>query len=248
MRLSFLFTGIVCISTLFGCKKQTDTLPLSSAASYLPLQTGKRFIYRLDSTVYLSFGSASRVISYLAKDSIVSTFADNTGRTSYTVYRYTTDTLQQSPWQYKSAYYITPTAHSAEVVDDNNFRFIKLAEPITEGYTWKGNSYLDTRSDASAVQYLYNWEYVYQNVGMPYQLLDATFENTITVLQQDNTFPEGDFDPQFYQQRNYSVEVYAKDIGLIYKDFLHWTWQTDPPPAHYEDGSYGIRLSLIDHN
>ncbi len=133
-------------------------------------------------------------------------------------------------------------------MDDNNNRFIKLTEPVTEGQTWKGNSYIDARSDASTVPYLYNWDYTYQNVNMPYTVVTGTLDSTVTVLQQDNTFPAGDFDPNYYQQRNYSVEVYAKGVGLIYKDFLHWTWQTDPPPAHYEDGSYGIRLSLIDHN
>jgi hypothetical protein len=236
------------MGVLFNCKKQSETLPLSPVSSYYPLQTGKRFIYRLDSTIYLSFGSTSEVVSYLAKDSIVNTFLDNDGRTSYTMYRYTTDTLLTNLWQYKSAYYITPTNNSIEVVDDNNYRFIKLTEPLTEGYSWKGNTYLDTRSDASSIQYMYNWDYTYQNVDMPYTVLTGKFDSTVTILQQDNTFPEGEFDPNYYQQRNYSVEVYAKGVGLIYKDFLHWTWQTDPPPAHYEDGSYGIRLNLIDHN
>ena len=239
--------SLILIAILFGCSKQSETLPLSPLTDYYPLQTGKRFIYRLDSTLYLSFGSAVVVKSYLAKDSIINTFQDNNGRTSYTVYRYTTDTLLQNTWQYKLAYYITPNGKSVEVVDDNNYRFIKLKEPVTEGYSWKGNAYLDAVSDLS-ISYLYNWDYTYQNVKMPYRVPAATFDSTVTVLQQDNTFPEGDFNPAYYQQRNYSVEVYAKGVGLIYKDFLHWTWQTDPPPAHYDDGSYGITLSLIDYN
>ena len=248
MRLLRVLTGITLISLLFGCKKESETLSLSSLQDYYPLQTGKFFIYRLDSTLYISFGSAATVASYLAKDSIVNTFTDNNGRISYTVYRYTTDTLHSAPWQYKSAYYITPLTTSIEVVDDNNYRFIKLTEPVMEGGTWKGNSYLETGDDESVIAYMNNWDYTYQNINQPYSVIAGTIDSTITVLQQDNTFPEGDFNPAYYQQRNYSIEVYAKGIGLIYKDFLHWTWQTDPPPAHFDDGSYGIRLNLIDHN
>ncbi len=248
MRLLRSFALIVMIVLLFGCKKESETLSLSPLSDYYPLQTGKSFMYRLDSTLYLSFGSNVKVVSYVAKDSIINTFMDNNNRTSYTVYRYTTDTLLQNPWQYKSAYYITPTSKSIEVLDDNNHRFIKLTMPLLEANAWKGNSYLDTRSSDAAITYLYNWNYTYQDVNLPYTTQAGTFDTTVTVLQQDNTFPEGDFDPNNYQQRNYSVEVYAKGVGLIYKDFLHWTWQTDPPPAHYEDGSYGIRLSLIAHN
>jgi len=84
-----------------------------------------------------------------------------------------------------------------------------------------------------------------RNTGGPYTVEAGTFSNTVTVLQQDETSPPGDFDPSAYKQRNYSIEVYAEGVGLIYKDFLHWTWQTTPPPARFENDSYGIRLSLL---
>ena len=248
MQLLKALAGVVLMSVLFSCKKQSETLPLSSLQSYYPLQPGKYSIYRLDSTLYLSFGSVAKVKSYLAKDSIVGTFADNDGRLSYTVYRYTTDTLQLAPWQYKSTYYVTPAAKSIDLVDDHNYRFISLTAPLAEGHTWKGNAYLDTKSISSDIQYLNDWDYTYQNVDAPYAVLAGTLDSTVTVMQQDfASHPEG-FDPSIFQQRDYSVEVYAKGVGLVYKDFLHWVWQTDPPPAHYEDGSYGIRLNLISHN
>jgi hypothetical protein len=108
-----------------------------------------------------------------------------------------------------------------------------------------GNSYIDTRSANTPFQYLDGWNYMYDSVNTPYTTLDGIFDSSVIVHQQDETSPEGDFDPQFYQQRNYSVEVYAHNTGLIYKNFLHWTWQPTPPPAGYDDGSYGIILNLI---
>ncbi len=248
MQLLKAFVVVMLAGVLFSCKKQSETLPLSSLQSYYPLQPGKHFLYHLDSTLYVSFGSVAKVKSYLAKDSVAGTFTDNDGRLSYTVYRYVTDTLQQSPWQYKSTYYVTPTTTSIETVDDHNYRFLSLTEPVVEGHSWKGNAYLDTRSISSDIQYLNNWDYTYQSIDAPYTVLAGTLDSTVTVLQQDFESHPGGFDPTIFQQRDYSVEVYAKGVGLVYKDFLHWVWQTDPPPAHYEDGSYGIRLNLIEHN
>jgi hypothetical protein len=201
----------------------------------------------MDSTITAAFGASLLVVSYIAKDSVESAFFDNQGRTSYRIDRFTTDTLQTQGWQYKSSYFVTPTANDIEVVDDNNYRFIKLVSPITDGRTWKGNSYIDTKSAGSPVNYLDDWDYMYQNVNEPFAVLKGTLDSTVTVIQRDETIPEGPFNPEFYQQRNYSVEVYAKGIGLVYKEFLHTTWQTTPAPSSYEDGSYGIKLNLIDN-
>lgn len=241
---------VLSLATAFlftACKKETEVLALSSVNDYAGLQVGKTLIYRLDSTVIPAFGTSLNMVSYLAKDSIESTFNDNSGRTSYRVYRFTTDTLQQQGWQYKSTYYITPTQQSLEVMDDNNNRFIKLKAPVRENFTWKGNSFIDTKSINSSVHYLDDWDYTYQNVNTPFTTLAGTIDSTITVLQRDEDIPEGQFDPDFYKQRNYSIEVYAKGIGLIYKEFLHYTWQTTPPPSKFEDDSYGIKLNLISY-
>lgn len=231
----------------FSCKKQTETLDVPSLNAYYPAEVGRTLTYRLDSTITPAFGASLETVSYLAKDSIESSFTDGEGRISFQVYRFTTDTLQKQGWQYKSTYFITLNKNTIEVTDDNNLRFIKLAEPLAENTTWKGNAYIDTRTANSPVTYLDNWNYMYQNINAPFTTLKGTIDSTITVLQDDETIPEGEFDPNYYKQRNYSVEVYAKGIGLIYKEFLHWTWQTTPPPSRYEDGSYGIKLSLINY-
>lgn len=249
MQRIILFSLLIFICTVcfFSCKKTETNLYVSDNA-YYPLQTGSSFIYRLDSTVLAPFGTALVVDSYLLKDSIESTFNDDAGRLSYRVYRFITDTLQLTGWQYLSTYYITPTATDIEVMDDNNYRFIKLISPVVQGNSWLGNSFIDTKSINSPVQFMDGWNYTYQNVNMPYTVPGGTIDSTVTVLQNEESIPDTTFqqsDP-FYEQIT-AVEVYAKGIGLIYKNFLHWTWQTEPQPA-YQDGSYGIQLSLISYN
>ncbi len=47
-----------------------------------------------------------------------------------------------------------------------------------------------------------------------------------------------------YAEKTYSIEKYAKDVGLIYKDFIHWEYQgTDNT---YK--GFGEKLSIIDYN
>ncbi len=240
----------IYIVTLFsivgfiGCKKQTAVLNLPKLTAYYPLQVGRVLTYRLDSTVIDASNTQLIVKSYLLKDSFAGTFNDNVGRLSYLVYRYITDTLNTQPWQPLSTYYITPTEHSVEVVDDNNLRFIKLVDPIQNDITWSGNSYIDTKSANSLYQYMDGWPYTYQNVNMPFTVIKGVLDSTVTVLQVDETSPPGPFDPTQYQQRNYSLEVYANGIGLAYKDFLCWTWDLNPYVG-YVAYSYGFKLNLI---
>lgn len=236
---AFLFLTI----SLFGCDSQKEILEVPPVADYYPLQVGTSKLYRLDSTVLAPFGTALVVRSYQAKDSMESTFSDNQGRLSYRIFRFIRDLNGTQPWRFAATYVATPTQNSVEYVD-NNLRFIKLVAPIRNNYTFKGNAFI-LEDQGSPLGYLYDWDYEYQNVGLPFQIGNRTFENTITVFQKDETSPEGPFNPANYQQRNLGLEVYAKGVGLIYKEFLHWTWQTTPAPAKYEDGSFGVKLTLL---
>jgi len=247
MKISFAFVGILFVF-LLGCKKESEKLNTASMNDYFPLEVGKTFLYRLDSTVPVSFGAALAVKSYLAKDTIESTFTDNSGRLSYRIFRFTRDTADLQPWTFAATFVATPTDQWIEYVD-NNLRFLKLHAPVMEGYSWLAHSFIDTRSLNSTLGYLDNWEYEYRNTDSGYTVLNTAYDSTITVFQHDETNPEGPFNPNLdVQIRTYGAEVYAKGIGLIYKEFLYWNWQRNPPPAKYEDNSYGVKLRLISHN
>lgn len=239
---------LIVVFGLISCSKETEVLNVGTLNEFYPLQVGKVFIYRLDSTVLASFGSALVIKSYQAKDSVESTFTDNQGRLSYRIFRLLRDTAGVKPWQVAATYFATPTQKQVEFVD-NNLRFLKLLAPLSEGYTWKGHSYIDTKSLNTKVGYLDEWQYEYRNVGQPFKIFNTTYDNTVTVFQQDETTPPGPFNPNLdVQIRTLGNEVYAKGVGLVYKEFLYWNWQRNPPPAKYQDGSYGIKLRLISHN
>ncbi|WP_207492887.1 hypothetical protein [Aridibaculum aurantiacum] len=230
-----------------SCKKETEELDAAQLEEYFPIKQGNVWIYRIDSILLAPFGAALVERSYQLRDSVVSTFSDNQGRPSYIIYRSIRDTAATKPWWTGGTIYATVTDRWVEYVE-NNLRYVKLSKPIKEGYSWYGHAFIDTH-DNSDYKYLdkkNGWDYTYEKLGEPFTVLNKTYDSTLTVAQNDEVSPAGPFDPNHFKQRLFGKEVYAKGIGLIYKEFLFWTWQPNPN-GHYEDNSFGIRLRLISH-
>ncbi len=246
--LSAIFFSVAILAIVVGgCSKETETFESATLQDYFPMAVGKVFTYRLDSIVPTAFGTALTTRYYLAKDSVESQFNDNAGRPSFRIFRFITDTLAAQPYRFAATYVATVDNNTKQVeYVDNNLRFIKLHLPIKEGFTWRAHGFIDTKSINSTVSYLDEWEYDYRNVGENYTVRNKTYNNCVTVSQRDETNPPGPFNPGNYQQRNFGEEVYAKGIGLVYKSFLHWTWQITPITG-YESSSFGIKLALIDY-
>lgn len=245
-RRSLMAFCIFLLAVMQSCKK-TATYDSPSLEEYMPLSAGKYIRYRLDSTRFIFFGQKDTLISYQAKDVVDAPITDNRGRQGWRIIRYLRDTNGITPWKPAGAYMVIPTRESIEVVD-NNLRFVKLKLPVLEGYSWKGNAYIDTYSLESDVRYLDGWDYTYAALSMPFNTgKGMTFENTVTINQRDEVLGTPS-DLGFYSQKNYSVEVYAKGVGLVYQNFLHWEYQPpDGSKPGYKEG-YGLKLTLIDHN
>jgi hypothetical protein len=242
--------SIVILAT--ACKDKSLMLTSPPLSDYYPLTVKKSIIYRLDSTVTTSFGVSLTTHSYQVKDSIDAQVLDGLGRPSYRIFRTYTDTFASAPYATMATFLATPVGTDWIEYLDNNLRFMKLRFPIQEGFSWPGNSFIDVTSTTNtAFNFFADWDYTYQNVGKPDTVLGKIYPNTVTVMQRDETIPDAAFNPNNYQQRNYSVEVYAKGIGLIYKNLLHYIYQPPTPnrPAgYYEDESFGIKLQIISYN
>lgn len=238
MKKIFLYVLIACI---IACKKETQTLPLLTANELYPIAVGQVFKYRLDSSTLQNFGGTMAIKSYIAKDTVESSFVDVQGRTNFRIFRYLTDTLQSTPWKFAATHVATINGNKIEYAD-NNLKYIKLVDPVSANTTWKGNIYINTVLP-SPYYFLDDWDYRYTNLNNSFTCLKGTLQNTFTVTQQDYEFPKTGFDKNVFCQKSYSIEVYAKGVGLIYKDFIYYTWQNGM--QKFEEGSYGIKLNLI---
>lgn len=239
-------TILAAIALVFTQCKKDDEYISDLPEEYMNLQVGKYVIYRLDSMKFVNLDTVKS--SYQAKDEIDGQITDGTGRPSWRVIRYLRDVAGTQPWKESLTYMVTPTKGKLEVVE-SNFRYLKLVGPITEGFNWKGNTYISLYSSDPDWDYRFmdDWDYTYENVGGDFNTLGGKVQNTVTVNQRDEVlgFPN---DPKGYSERNYAVEVYGKGIGVVYKDFLHSQYQ----PASGGNPAYrlgfAIKLNMLSHN
>jgi hypothetical protein len=143
-----------------------------------------------------------------------SVFVDNQGRNTSRIERYKrlNDTI---PWMIKDVWYANLTSSTAEKVEED-VRFIKLIFPVRAGDTWDGNAF-NTLGEET---------YTYGDVNTPYSTILFNFDSTVTVIQRDDTSAI---------RREYSIEVYAKHIGMIYKKFI--SQGLDPVSGQVTDGT-----------
>lgn len=212
---------LVVLVMVQSCKRELDSFSATPARDYYPVQVGKYVIYQLDSTVFTNFETTKEIHSYQVKDIVDGEITDNLGRPAFRIRRMIRDSAGQNPWADLATFMATPLPNSIELVE-NNLRFIKLTSPVRENFFWNGNSYINA---GPGLDYLSSWEYQYNNVGQPYVVGNQTIENTVTVLQSDESTGDPVLAPNSVASKNYSVEVYGKDIGLIYKDFIYWFYQ-----------------------
>ncbi len=248
MKKHFRFLPIAIFVIAFcACKKENGSFTSAKISDYFPLETGKYITYHLDSIVYISFGTRDTTISYEAKYVVDSLIYDNIGRPGYRIFRFLRKTATDT-WEPSGTFMAIDTKASLEYIE-NNMRFIKMELPIENNYSWKGNVYIDATSLNSEVKYLDDWDYVYDSVAVPVTVGTFNLDDVITVHERDEIvgIPS---DPTAYSEVNYSQAKYARGIGLVYRSFFHNEHQPDATggPGYFADGSYGITMTMIDHN
>jgi hypothetical protein len=220
----FLLITILCVG-FFACKKVTQS-SLDPTRNYFPLNLGHPIYYQVDSIYYLPNGYQEETICTLMYV-LTDTFTNNIGLTSYILNVYYEPYNGAGFQQFVNlnnarVIYVTPTANSLLYTQDGT-EYIKLMFPIQNGYTWQGNQYANV-SD-SIYSYLANWNYTYKNYHMAFYNDRVNFDNTVTVLEnQDSTLNYLNVDPQVDGYYTFAEEVYAYNIGMVYKEWTHYTW------------------------
>lgn len=207
-----------------------------SVNDYFPLKVGKYITYSLDSIVYYTnFNTSAVVKSYQVKQVVDAQITDALGRPAYRILRYIRSDAT-APWTADNTFMAVPTNNTVEYIE-NNLRFVKLASPIKQDFSWQGNRYIDVTSASSTVKYFANWDYTYDSINAKATIGAITVDSTIKVAQADN---------QTSIDRTFSEEKYAKGIGLVYRNFLFWDKGT--ATGVYTDNSCGVIMKMIDHN
>lgn len=236
--------------SFFSCTEEKEEFSTESLSEYLPLQPGKYITYRIDSLVLTPFGRSLETHSYQVKHEVDSEIKDNLDRPSYLIFRYLRNADGSGEWFNNGSYYITPLADQVEVVEDN-LRFIKLHAPLTQGYNWQGNSHLHLDPYESyqftLFAYMQNWEYNYASFNALVEHNGFQYNDVWTVEEEDfgENFPVTL--PAAPGGKIRAVEKYAKNIGLVYREYMIVEYEPNTGADPFYRG-FGITLWMIDHN
>lgn len=256
--LSFILFSLAGSFLIFhsSCKKKVEEFATEPISNYFPLQVGNYITYRIDSIVFTNFGRNEEIHKYQVKHIIDHQVTDNLGRTSYLVFRYISninDTLgTPSVWVPNGSYFITSLNQQVEVIEDN-LRFLKLHLPLTNGFSWKGNSYLPPDPYSSFYNFsnddaMADWDYVNDKFEPAFSYNGNNYLNVYTIEEADEALNVPITNPNAYASLNRAVEKYAKDIGLVYREYILWEYQPNPGGSGAYKTGFGIRMWMVDHN
>jgi hypothetical protein len=247
--------GVLCCGAILaGCNKdETENYTSDAVADYMNLEVGKYILYRLDSMRFDNFGQTEVTVSYNAKDVVDGTLTDNLGRSGYRIVRYLRDTASTNDhdWTPILTYQVYPTRENVEVVE-GGFRYVKLALPVKEGYSWKGNGYLPSSPYANLFEFsndedIQTWDYTYQDVGVTSSYFNKNYDSTLTAFQiaDSSGVP---IIANLPASKTVWFEKYAKHVGLVYKEVVMWEFQPAVGNTPSYRHGFGLKLTILDHN
>ena len=215
---------------------------------YYPLDSGFTVEYQVDSIRYsfLNPGVQIDTISYFIREVIGDTFTDDIGQVNHRIWRLRKDSTS-GPWYVDRAWSALLTTTNIEKNEDG-LRYIKFIFPIKMNSSWNGNLYIDAQYNdplnPSGFEYLFGWEYAVQELDVPFTTGMLSFDSTCLILQADE---------ENLLEKTYSVERYAKGVGLVYKEL--WFLQTqkvDPvsqqlPFEEKAENGFILKARVIDY-
>lgn len=239
--------AIPMLLLLAGCQRTEEAVSAGEISDYQPFRIGSSVTYRLDSTIYASNLTSKIVRTHVIRMVTDAAVTDGMGRTAYRIIRSIRDAADSARWIPEASFLAIPTTGTLEWIEQNQ-RFILMSLPIRERFSWRGNRFINTVTDPQR-QYLDGWDYTWRSVGSPFAIGDRIFQNTATVELRNDSINDGR-DKSKYFSRDIARDVYARGVGLIYRERIHEVWQ--PPngssaTGYFEPGSHGIRMTYLGH-
>ncbi len=190
---------------MVSCKKDKIELPPDVGYDYAPTIIGKYVIYEVDSVVYDDFKKDTTIFKYRIKEKLEENITDAEGRAALKLVRYIklynpSTSYDNIPWTLKDVWTCIRTKTTYEVVEED-IRFTKLTFPVVTDKIWNGNAF----------NTFVTLDYKYKYTDKAETINGIAFDNVLFVEQKDDKLKN-------VIHREYYIEKYAKNIGLIYRE------------------------------
>nr|WP_294908069.1 hypothetical protein [uncultured Lacibacter sp.] len=243
---------------LLNSCKRTETLETLTIDELVPLTVGKYITYRLDSLVFTNAGKAEEIHRYQVKHVVDRESTDNLGRPAWVIATYLNDSVASGQWVQNGTYTITKVDKRLEV-NEHNLRMIKLNLPVREGFVWRGNTHLPDHPYSPEFplgidESMDLWEYRYENINASETIGTTQLTDVTTVFHIDESENVPMKTDTSFASRELSVEKYAKNIGLVFREFQLWENQprktTSGQTSSYDPVriGFGVKMWMIAKN
>lgn len=196
----------ILMIALYACSSTDSVKP--SDERYFPLKVGMFWVYDIEETSILRTtctDNGETVSKYELRVLVIDSFPNSDQGITYSIQRSTRLNPSQ-PWQ-PVATWTSLIDKSQAINNESNIHYIKLVFPIFDGLQWNGNLLNTEQQLNGSVEDTYQMA----QTGKPYTtLLGKSFDKTVTVIQND--------EQKNILYRDTRSEVYALDVGLVYKE------------------------------
>ena len=196
---------LVILTLCLCCKKNTDSVPELTGKDYFPTDSGRYWIYAIHE---IKYNSDTIDTTYQRKDIIFDAFTyQNT--TIYELYRFYKPN-NVSDWALQPDSVWSFTINQNQITSkESNVEFVRLVFPLSNGETWNGNAKNIALRD----------DYTVSNFNKPYTVGLFYFPQTVNIIEEHSLN---------IVYKDYRNRIYAKNIGLVYKNYEQLNFKTDP--------------------
>jgi hypothetical protein len=200
--------GIFSLSLLESCKREVYEFPQSDT-SYFPIDSGTYAIYNVEYVLYNDFESRVDTFNYLLKELVGETETDNQGKPYRRIERYILNDSSTS-WEFRQVWAAQLLGNFAYRIEDNQ-RFVTISFPLFKGKEWDGLVYIRKDTTISipggTIDMYKDWgNFKVLSLDEPEFIAGINYDSVLTIqrVEKINNI-----------ERRYSLEKYAKNIGLI---------------------------------
>ena len=204
---------LILMVILVSISCENDPLPpVDEGLDFFPLEVGMESRFRLDSIIYDDSENKVYYRSHILTEKVVDTFRDQTNVLIYRIEQSVSDTNDQGSHFARNVW---------ESIDGNeairqefSLKYNKLEFPVSIDQQWPGNKYVDPSTviivAGESIELFKFWPENYTLIFRQAETIEGIqYQDVITILQADE-------DSKI--ERRYSLEKYAKDFGLVYRE------------------------------
>jgi len=213
----FLLMGI------YACNETLDPVDTScEGTGFYPLSVGNFITYEVTEIEHSELGEDD-TIHYQLREVLADTFTDLGDQMAFRIERFRREN-EGDEWSLDSIWTVRDEGQRLVKIE-NNIPFVKLICPLTEELSWDGNLFNSLEEEP----------YVVRDLQQVFETTNGSFNNSVTIIQKADT--------NSILNRDFRVEVFAQEVGLVYKKIEFFRFCDDSnDPCFGQDSVIGGRF------